>query len=346
MKLSYTLIIAGMLSFILSLIFFKYFNLYLNFVSLFLSVISIIIGIIWERDNRRLGQLSLDENRLQHAQIVRAIESQNEDRAKKLEATNSKLRQLMSKVSMELQKEHISKKELLKRIDKPIYALIFNKTEEMSLTRSILKPLRDKILPALGFKHIKGSRGMYILPPSMIPYFKDKNDIENWVKKNIIQEIPTGYRYIFSFISLIDLRYTLSIKNDSLTKKYDTLIDSIDAGELLTFSEGLTYLQRKKKLSLKDLIEIPNLFFLSDNTSIGFKDKEIMKEKNEEMINAIQNKVNKEVNTREFIDIDSNLIYNLLKSYITISFEDVDVIKSNAKFWLDLFNNKHLIDSY
>lgn len=353
MKLSHALIIVGISSSLLSLILFHYLNFYLNILAVFLSLSTLGIGVIWEYQNRETSQLAIEENRVQHFQIIEKIDSyettirKQRKKASKLELTNTKLKQLMNKVTIELQKEHLSKNNLLRRIDKPIYALLFHKTEEIDPNDKKNKPLRDVILLSLGFKYVKGCRGLYVLTPSFLPLFNNRRELEKWVKTKIIKQIPKRLRYVISFTSIIDLRYTLSIQRDKLTKKYDTtLMDSINAEELINFSEGLNYLHRKKTLSLRDIIEIPNLFFLSDNTSIKLEGKEILKQKNEEIISKIEKKVKAEIHTRTFSDLDSKVIQGILKKYIEdISLKDIIIMKSNAKFWVDLFDKKQLVVS-
>lgn len=352
MKLSYILIIVGGLSSILSLILFNYFKIYLNIFGLFLSLTSLGIGFIWEYQNRKTSQLSLEENRAQHLQIIEKIEKhegtirKQNKKTSKLESINTKLKQLANKITIELQKEHLSKDNLLRRIDKPVYALLVHKTEEIDANNKKNKPLRDIILPSLGFKYVKGCRGLYVLTPSFLPSFKDRKELEKWINIKIINQIPKNLRYVTSFISLIDLRYTISIQKDRLTKKYDTtLIDSINAEELINFSEGLNYLQKKKTLSIKDIIEIPNLFFLLDNTMIKLEDKENLKQKNEEIIAKIEEQVEKEIYTKDFPDLDNEFLYSILKNYADVSLKDIETIKSNAKFWIDLFSNKQIVEN-
>jgi hypothetical protein len=345
MKASYVLIVTGLVGTIVTLILSIYSQYYFNLVGTVIGLISFILGIYWERENRKTAQLNLEENRLQHLQIYESIEKLEKRvkvqgiNEKKVGLVNSKLRQLMAKVTLNLGKEHFSKDELLRRLARPVYCLLFHKTEEASLSDKKLKTLRDEILPSLGFKFVRGSRGVYILPPSQLPFFQDRSEIEKWIEDKIISKIPSDYRYIFSFVSLIDLRFTISIKRDKLAKKYDTLMETIDAEELLTFSEGLTYLQSKKNLSLKDIIEIPNLFFLSDKTSLDFDKRNILKDKNEEIIKIIKNEFKKEIFTRDLAEIDSTYLLNLLKKYIQIKDDDVETIKANAKFWEDLLTN-------
>jgi len=345
MKYSTLLILLGLISVLFSLILFFYFNPYLNFIFLFLSIITIILGFIWKREADLTTNLNLSENRIQHNQIFEKIEeseikvSNKIEKIRKSEVTETKLTQLMGRVSIELQKEKFSKELLLRKIDAPIYCLLFHKTEEANLKNAKLKSLRDDILPSLGFRFIHGSRGVYILPPSYLPAFKNKKDIEEWIKKKIIKKIPKNHRYIFSFIVLIDLRFSISIKNDSLTKKrYDTLIEVINPEEILNFSEGLSYLQKKRNMSIRDIINIPNFFFLSDNTSLNAEKREIVKEKNEEIKKAIESELKREIFTEDIPMISSQSLFQAINNYVPVYLEDIEVIKLNAKFWLDLFH--------
>lgn len=342
MKLSKILILGGILSFIGSVFLYIFLPSYLGILSLFISILSFVIGLIQNKKDEQTSQLNLEENRLQHEQLMDKIDNYenllNREISKKeqSEREHTKTKQLMEKVTSKLSEENLSKEEILRKMDKPINCLIFSKTEEASLSDKDLKLLRDNILPNLGFKFIKGSRGIYFLPPSKMPLFKDRKDIENWVELNIKKKLPKDYRYIFSFISILDLRFTVSIKEDKLTKKYDTLLESINAEELLNFSQGLTYLQKKRKISLKDLINIPNFGFLLENTSLDLEKKNLMKDKNEEIIKQIEKDLQNKIKTEDIAEIDTDYLLNLMKNYVEISRKDIEIIKLNANFWKTL----------
>lgn len=344
MKKSTILIITGISTVITAIFLFFVEESYFNLLIGLFGLISVALGFYWQNENEKTAQLNLEENRLQHVQIMDAVKKagqkiNNSSSKNKEEVSNIKLQQLMTKISINLQKEHFSKEDLLQKINKPLYCLLFHKTEEASLNDNKAKTLRDKILPELGFKFIRGSRGIYILPPSLLPDFANREEIERWVKRKILNRIPSNYRYIFSFISLIDLRFTLSIKEDKLTKKYDTLLETIGAEELIGFSQGLNYLHTKKNLSIKDIIEIPNFFFLIEGTSLDISKKQILKEKNEEIIKIIQKDFKKEIFTKDIPNMDSSYLFDILKKYVILELKDIEQIKSNASFWEDVINN-------
>jgi len=346
MKLSYLLITVGSISTLLSTLFFTYFNLYINVAGLALSLASVVIGVIWKRTDDARALLHLDENRIQHLDIMEKIEKyetnikKEQKRTKKLELSNTKLKQLMNKVTSELRKEHLSKESILTRIDKPIYALLLYKAVETNDDNRALKPLRDEILPSLGFRYVKGCRGLYVLAPSLLPLFKDRAELDDWVAKNIVAVVPKKLRYVISAISLIDLRYTVAIQKDKLTKKYDkTLLDSINSEELINFSEALSYLQRKKTLSLKDVIEIPSMSFLSDKTSLKTQDREKLKDSNDAIVREIEQVVGTEIQTKDFPSLDHKMLQNILSKYVSLQKDDITIMQSNAQFWVDLFDN-------
>jgi hypothetical protein len=344
MKSSRILIVASIIALALSGWFFYQFSPYLNFINLTLAILGVVLGIIWDRENKKDQTEFRDENRLQHLQLLESLQEKTrlemlakneQDRSKELEVANSKLQQLMRRVSVQLKDENISKEHILQHLDKPLYVLLLNKSHEASLDRSDVKPLRDKILPSLGFRYIKGSRGMYVLPPSQLPSFRNRNELDSWIEQNIKGAMPAKFRYILAFISLVDLRYTVTIKADTLSKKYETLLDTIKAEELLTFNEGLTYLQKKKHLSLKDIIHIPNFFFLSEGTSLPMESREKLLHSNEQIIKRITTILQRETKTEDVASISDNNLSEILSSIIKINEADIQKIKDNAHFWSD-----------
>lgn len=338
MRLSKILIIGGISGLIITGISYMYFSEYIGLVGVFLSAFSIIIGLLINKQSEQTAQLIIDENRAQHVQIIEKVEKADKKNTK-LENKNTKLRQLMNKVTSLLRKEHISKEELIERIDKPLYALIFFKGQEINMGKGKDKPIRDEILPKLGFKYLKGCRGFYILPPSRMPELNNRKEIEDWLDKNIFYKIPKTYRYIIPAISLVDLRFSFSKRKDKLSKRYEMLMDFISPEEMLTFSEGLSYLQMKKKISLNDLIELPNIAFLSENTSLDLEAIEKLAEQNKNIMDELQKQIKKEIFTRDIPLIDSKLLLDTLNKFVKIRKEDIEIIKNNAQFWVDFFKN-------
>lgn len=346
MRLTYLLILISSISLVITSIVNYYFVDLLNLIAFGIGIVSLIFGIVIEISNRKSNQISLDENRIQHLQIINEISNKDEEnkyiieKNKQLEKSNTKLQQLMERVTFQLKEEHLDKNELLRKIDSPLYALLVYKSQEIDTIGTKSKPLREKIMFEAGFKFIKGSRGAYILSPSKVPPFKTRDEIDNWIKQNILEKIPKSMRYVIAYISLIDLRFTFSIKNDNLTKKYELLFDVISSEELLNISQGLTYLQNKKKLSIKDIINIPNLYFLSDKTSLSYEEKMKLHDNNHIIITNIEKKINKSINTKDIAEMDILILKEGMNDIISLSDDDLNTIKINAQFWVDFLENK------
>lgn len=349
MNYSLMLILGGLFSLILSFLLNLYYPNYLIILSFSISIFSIILGFILHKDSEKTNQKNLDENRVQHLQIINTIEnyekiySEQKKTNLELSTKNSKLRQLMNKVTSELSKENIAKEQLLRRVDKPIYSIVLMKSQEQHKDNNI-KYLRDTLLPQIGFKHLKGSRGIYYLPPSLTPDIINRIDLNKWIKENIYDAIPTETRYIFSFIQLVDLRFCFSKKEDKLTKKeYDLLIDAITPEELINFNEGLELLQKKKSLSIKDIIKIPRITFLLDGLQIDAITIETIKQNEQEIIKNIESKINKKIDLFDLLDVSEDIIINSLNKYKVFSINEIKIIKNNILFWKELFNKDFLV---
>ena len=114
MKLSNILVIAGINGIILTIILSKYLPSSINLLSMVISLFTAIMGIVLEYDNRKKSQLHIEETRVQHSQIIKTIEKKDVelrkryDKTLELETSNTKLRQLMNRVSLQLKKEHMN----------------------------------------------------------------------------------------------------------------------------------------------------------------------------------------------------------------------------------------------
>ncbi|MDD5193773.1 MAG: hypothetical protein PHF67_04290 [Candidatus Nanoarchaeia archaeon] len=344
MKKWIILIVISIISILISLEIIIDFSSYIGVIGLALSIGTIILSFYWRYEDNQRENWDIDERRLHTLNIIETIEDSEknlESKIDKNEIMESKVNQLMEKISQELHNEHINKEFLLRRLDRPIFCLLVHKTEEDNIKDHKLKSIRDSILPKLGFRGLKLSRGIYILPPSKMPPLRNKEELDQWINKKILKRIPRNHRYIFSFIALIDLRYVISIKEDKLTKKnYETLLEVINPEELITISQGLKYLQTKKNISFKDLINLPSLSFLSDNTSLDLKNRELLKQNNDIIIEDIERDLKKEIFTENIVRMDEEFLQNKIKKYLEINMEDIKIIKFNARFWMEILKNK------
>lgn len=107
----------------------------------------------------------------------------------------------------------------------------------------------------------------------------------------------------------------------------------------------LPHLELKKKISLRNIIEIPNLLFLIDEIYVSTEDKLAINRRNKKIINEIKTylKTDKFITT-DLANIDQKelefiLVTNGIKNPDFIS----SIIKYNAKIWKQILDRQALL---
>ena len=240
------------------------------------------------------------------------------------------LGEIIEKINFTLKEENISTEKIIEELDTSINALLFMKTsEDIGLERKIIVKNIDK----LGFKHI--DKGVYVLPPIKTPKLKNNNEIDVWIKKNVLKGCPKNYEYIVEFASIIDLKKTHSKRNVSKYRKMGrTIFEVLSIDDILPVKEALKYLKFKKNISLFDIIELTSFSFLVEEYNCSKKDYESLKKNNENILNNIKRELDvTELKTTDLATVDNLILYKSLDDYVSKPLDIAKMIKENASFW-------------
>lgn len=158
----------------------------------------------------------------------------------------------------------LSTEELIKEFDNPLNALIIYKWGEPPKQKLI----RDR-LAQLGFKDI--GAGLKILPPSHMPYppLKSGKDLENWMKRNVLNSLPKDHKYTIVLSQIVDLRkaYTTKYAPKEWFKRFRgyTLFDKLSWDELFPIEFIRKALKKKTHVSVEELVveHFPFSFLIS-----------------------------------------------------------------------------------
>mgnify|MGYP001620016671 CR=1 FL=1 len=102
----------------------------------------------------------------------------------------TELKKFLDKINETLQKENISKEELIKNIASSLKAVIFFKTaEDISQKRFLL---RDQVYPEMGIISIRS--GLAMLPPKRVPQDLSNTKIIEWFLNENKKSIAGGLR--------------------------------------------------------------------------------------------------------------------------------------------------------
>ena len=261
-----------------------------------------------------------------------------ESAKRKVSFEKSELIKALEKINLTLQKENISKEELIRSVDSSLKAVIFFKTWEDTENKRAL--FQKKVYPSLGIVNIRS--GLAMLPPRSIPQEKSNKEIIKWFIKKIVKEIPEDYEFSMPIISVIDIKKSDSFKRLKPFRRFQkSFLDFIPINELVPTNVAMNFLHQKKHLSSRDIIEIPNLIFLIEDYLISKEDYESIKKNNSKILSIIQKKVNStELKTTDLATIEIESIKEALDKYVSDKDVIAERIKMNASFWKSYFENR------
>jgi len=184
----------------------------------------------------------------------------------------------------------LSTKDIINELDSPLYALIIHKWGEPSGEKII----RNRLY-SLGFKDL--GQGVKILPPTKMPKnLRTREDIQKWLKQNVLKDLPEHYKYSIIYATLIDLRKVYAEK--SAPKEWahrfrgQTIFDRLSWGELFPPEFIRKTIYKKLKVSIEELINehFPLIFLLS--RFLGDEDLEKVSRERKAIIEEIKKTFN------------------------------------------------------
>ncbi|NQS90635.1 hypothetical protein HQ584_12700, partial [Patescibacteria group bacterium] len=219
----------------------------------------------------------------------------------------------------------LSTKEIVEDFNNPLNALLIFKWGESG------DVLKNRI-PQLGFKSV-GS-GVHILPPIKTPKLKDKYDIEQWVKKNLLKDLGNSYEYVVVFAQLIDLRHLYCERKKPAYARGRTLLDLLKPEEIFTPKYLSKYLQTKKNISFEELIKQYGFIFLISKECSEDEIEELRANK-DDIISQLKRAYNlKQITINDYAKMDAGTIANVLGKYpVKKPSEVASSMVKEAIFW-------------
>lgn len=311
---------------------------FITFIAGILSIFLSLYQLHQDYQGRKINEDIINDYKIRYEEQLNKAKKLTGEK-EKTAFENSELKKFLDKINETLQEENISKEELIEEIDTPLRSLILVKTsEDISNKRYIL---RGKTLPELGFKHL--DKGIYLLPPKKTPNVKSREDLENWIKMKFKDYVNDDYEYAIQLATPIDLRKTFYERNlPPYRKKGKTVLDVFSADELIPTNQIIKFLNDKKNISSRDIIELPNIRFLVEDYFIERNDLEILKSSNDKILDEIKKALKiEEIKTTDLATVEKGLLSNILKKYNVSEPEKIaERIKDNATFWKSYFEHR------
>jgi len=328
----YLFVIMGLILIVSSLFFYNYFYPLVGVVSFISGIISIFISIWQTVSNKKLKEeyeTIIQIYREQNKQLLEKYEEVKDEKTKE-SLEKQQLRKILDKINETLKKENISKEDLLEKLDSPLFTIIIQKYNEPQ------KRIQSRLL-SLGFKTF--GQGIYILPPVKADFIKKGFDLKKWIHKHILKGLPKDYKYIIKFAAIVDMRKMICDKQ--LVTKAQTYLDVLSIDDLMSPQQIINYLKTKRNISLKDIIELPNIAFLVEEYLTSRKDYEMLKRNNDKILSEIKREIKvDEIKTTDLGSIDEEKLSEILKKYVSEPEKIAKRIKMNSIFWRDVFSNK------
>lgn len=249
------------------------------------------------------------------------------EEVEKLEKERSEIESVLEEVNEKLNEENISKDELIKDLKDDLDVVLLIKHAEGEKDEP--KPIKDA-LKKRGFKSI--NYGMYVLPPYLSPYFKNREELNKWIDKQFLKKISENHRYKMS-VMIVNLKKILVREQGENHMK--SVIEKLNFTDLVRLEKLNEFIRKKKDLSLMDIIQLPKLTRIIDKSSYGWHDHSIISEKEGKIIEEIKENLGKEdFKTKDFANINKDILINILEKNGIRNKDQIaeDIIK-NSKFW-------------
>ena len=286
-----------------------------------------IFSFVYNNWKNKPDNLTKVEKKLQT--IIEQQEEQNvpKDKIKLLENERNEIEASLREVNIKLNEEKISKADLIRELKDDTEVVLLIKHAEGN--RDEPKPIKES-LKNRGFRSV--NYGMYILPPYLSPHFKETEDMNRWVTKNILKKIPDDHRYKMS-IMFVDLKRVLVKEQGENHMK--SIIEKLDFTDLVRLEKLSNFIKKKKNISIMDIMQIPHLMRLIEIGHFGHNDKKTILAKEKEILKDIGNQLGtEELKTKDIHKITSDDLKNILDKYQIRNKEQIseDLIR-NSKFW-------------
>jgi hypothetical protein len=176
---------------------------------------------------------------------------------------------LVRRLKPQLDAMGVTKEELIRNYDRPLYALLLLRFLE-EYKKKPSQAIRDRLV-GLGFRLLQND--VWVLPPSLTPQdLKTQADLKAWVRRTLTKSLRRNYQYVMPFIALVDLKLAVAERFRVVKQPQGrTMFSLFEAQDLLPASFIYGYM-RQRGFSLEGMIRGGDPVFLAS----AFGDSETM----------------------------------------------------------------------
>jgi len=299
---------------------------WLNFITFGFTIFSFIYNSL-KNKNKGNGDLTKVEKKLQAIIEEQTNQSVSGDKIKILEKERNEIEASLKEVNIKLNKENISKEELIRELKDDMEVILLVKHVEGNKDEP--KPIKEA-LKNRGFRNV--NYGMYVLPPYLTPHFRETAEMNKWVSRNILMKIPEGHRYKMS-IMFVDLKRVLVKEQGENHMK--SIIEKLDFTDLVKLEKLSNFIKKKRNISIMDIMQIPNLLRLIEIGHFGYNDKKLIIENEKKILENIGKTLGtNEIKTGDISKIPKLKLIEILNKFQIRNKEIIaQDILNNSKFW-------------
>jgi hypothetical protein len=167
---------------------------------------------------------------------------------------------LVRRLKPQLEAMGITKEELIRNYDMPLYALVLLRFLE-EYKKKPSQAIGDR-LAALGFRLLQND--VWVLAPSLTPQdLKTQADLKAWVRKALTRSLRKNYQYVMPFVALVDLRLAVAERFRVVKQPQGRTIFSVFEVEELLPARYIYGYMKQRGFSLEGMIRGGDPVFLA-----------------------------------------------------------------------------------
>jgi hypothetical protein len=167
---------------------------------------------------------------------------------------------LVRRLKPQLEAMGVTKEELIRNYDRPLYALFLLRfLEEYKKMPS--QVIRDRLV-GLGFRMLQND--VWVFPPSLTPQdLKTQADLKAWVRRTLTKSLRKNHQYVMPFIALVDLKLAVAERFRVVKQPQGRTVFSLFEVEDLLPSRYIYGYMKQRGFSLEGMIRGGDPVFLA-----------------------------------------------------------------------------------
>jgi hypothetical protein len=237
---------------------------------------------------------------------------------------------LVRRLKLQLDAMGITKEELIRNHDGPLYAIVLLRFLE-EYKKKPSQAIRDRLV-GLGFRMLQND--VWVLPPSRTPQdLKTQDDLKAWVRRNLTKSLRKNYQYVMPFLALVDLKLAVAERFRVVRQPLGRTMFSVFEVEDLVPGRYVYGYMKQKGFTLEGMIRGGDPVFLAR----AFTDSETMaaiKKSQYELIRRLRRVMNVDRLSLSYVaTLHENELGGALEGLVPHPLEVATGLGVEARYW-------------